>query len=73
MKLPRALFLPKVWASDDPTMVCFRTPTDDPDTYYETVMTADEADMFSFWLRVDVMRARAFIETDKRVRVVKKV
>ena len=73
MKLPRALFIPKVWAPEDPCTVCLRTPTSEADTYYETVLTPDEADMLSFWLRVDVMRARAYIETDRRVRVVRKV
>lgn len=73
MKLPRSLYLPTVWASEDPGTVCLRTPTDNPDTYYETVLTADEADMLSFWLRVDVMRAKAYIATQKSVRVVKKI
>jgi hypothetical protein len=65
MKLPRSVMVPAVWASEDPTKVCIRTPTENPDTYYETILTVDEADMLSFWLKADVVRARSRIASEE--------
>ena len=73
MTLPRSLMTPTVWQPEDPSTVCYRTPTESPNTYYETVLTPDEAEMFSFWLLVDAKRAKAYISTQKSVRVVKKI
>ena len=65
MKFPRAVMVPTVWASEDPTKVCIRTPTENPDTYFETILTPDEADMLSFWIKADVVRARSRIQSDE--------
>jgi len=54
----RILYLPKPCMSPDTKMVCVRIPLDDPNEYYEMMLTPDEAQNFGLELMIDACRAR---------------
>jgi hypothetical protein len=57
---PRCLHVPYVTIGPDPTKVITRTPLD-TDTFYETVLTPDEAEVYGLYLMLDAKRAKAAI------------
>jgi len=61
----RALYLPRVVMSQTPTMVVTKTPTDSPDTFFETALTPAEARRYATDLLIDADRAERFTETAK--------
>ena len=60
--IPRCILVPYVTISPDPTKVVTRTPLD-TDTFYETVLTPDEAHMLGLYLLLDAERARGAIRS----------
>jgi hypothetical protein len=58
--VPRCLHVPYVTIGPDPTVVVTRTPLD-VDTFYETVLTPDEAECLGLYLMLDAKRAKAAI------------
>jgi hypothetical protein len=59
---PRCLHVPYVTIGPDPTKVITRTPLD-VDTFYETVLTPDEAECLGLYLMLDAKRAKAALRS----------
>lgn len=64
--IPRALLLPRLQQPRDPTTVEYKTPTEDPDTYFETVLTWEEAMLFAAQIQIDAHRAKEAAEAAAR-------
>lgn len=62
----RCLHLPRVVMPRDPETVCAVTPTEDPGTYFETVMSYDEARRYGLELLMDAERAKHAAEANAR-------
>lgn len=69
MKYPRVLLRPSICHSSEPGSVIIRTPLEDPNTYYETVLSADEAHMLGLELLMDANRARCWLQSEARQKV----
>lgn len=61
----RALFLPRVTMSERPHLVVTKTPTDSPETFFETAMTPAEARRYAVDILNDADRAERHMETMK--------
>lgn len=61
----RALLLPRVTMSQLPNMVVTKTPTESPDTYFETAMTPKEARRYAVDILNDADRAERNLETQR--------
>lgn len=55
---PRCLFVPYVTATERVESVVTRTPTSDPNEYFETEMTPEEAENYALDLLIAVRRAK---------------
>jgi len=64
---PRSIMVPKVWQSHDPEMVEIRTVIDEPNVYYESRLTPEEAETLAWELWTDARRARSRGEANKRL------
>lgn len=62
---PRVLFRPRVVMSEQPEMVVTQTPLESPESFYETVLTPDEAFEYARQLLNDADRARRVRDTNK--------
>ncbi len=61
----RVLHLPRVTPSQRPHMVVTKTPTDNPETFYEGALTPKEARRYAVDLLNDADRAERHQETMK--------
>lgn len=61
----RALFLPRVVMSERPHLVVTKTPTDSPETFFESALTPAEARRLATDLLIDADRAERFSETQR--------
>lgn len=59
----RVLFLPRVVMSQRPHLVVIKTPTESPDTFYETGMSPAEARRYAVDILNDADRAERHLET----------
>lgn len=56
---PRCLLRPYTTMPRDPETVCVRTPTSSPESYFETVLTPEEAEDYALNLLIEARRAKA--------------
>jgi hypothetical protein len=61
----RALYLPRVTMSTRPHLVIMKVPTDSPESYFESGLTASEARRLATDLLIDADRAERYTETAK--------
>lgn len=59
---------PRVWMPRDPEMVCIHAPINDPNEYYESNLTPDEAETLAWELWTDARRARYLRLVNARVK-----
>lgn len=56
---PRCLFIPYVIATERVQSVVLRTPTSDPNEYFETELTPEEAENYALDMLIAVRRAKS--------------
>lgn len=66
--LPRAVMVPYVMMPYDPETVVIRTPTSNPESYFETILTPDEAEKLAFDLWGAARRGTYMRKTNDRLR-----
>lgn len=59
----RSLYLPRVTMSTRPDAVVVKTPTDSPETFFESALTPSEARRLATDLLIDADRAERYLET----------